>query len=234
MFECDHRFRKGEIAFGCRRCNYDLCATCYQGKTTPFCSHSLSIYNCNRKRSCNECDRDFQRGESVYGCKMCHYDQCEQCHKAKSAVSSRVRVACAHALACSTMKTRGFTCGECCQLIEKGELVYRCDQCDHDRCGKCQLSRTVVKPLCTHALSEYTCNKFRHCDECDRDFWIGERVYGCKICQYDQCKKCHRSKAGLGARGKEVCTHGLAEVLAEFLSEDIIDPLVDRLSRLRV
>ncbi len=48
------------------------------------CLHELSkITFAEDDRFCDECDRDFRRGDQVHSCRQCGYDQCSDCQKSK-------------------------------------------------------------------------------------------------------------------------------------------------------
>ena len=89
-FRCDGCMKSAkptDTLYGCRRCNYDLCESCYgknQSKIKCEKGHTL-IYTLNRKYStagyiCDKCFTSFKRGKS-YHCKYCEYDLCSKCHE---------------------------------------------------------------------------------------------------------------------------------------------------------
>jgi len=52
----------------------------------PICPHDLSNYD---GVLCDECSRSFPRGSDLHGCRLCDYDQCQDCNRTKSSVAAR-------------------------------------------------------------------------------------------------------------------------------------------------
>eukprot|EP01083_Nonionella_stella_P170556 580666_1 len=87
---CGSKKREGDVMFGCRECNYDVCGKC-NGK-----EGAIDIVTCSKGHElrhkatgyaggyiCNEC-RSTSSDKVAMHCDECQYDLCDTCYDAKA------------------------------------------------------------------------------------------------------------------------------------------------------
>ena len=81
---CGEILAQDSVMFGCRKCNYDLCANCVMNDCPKGCG--LTEFQTPHPRySCDGCwkrtgvKRQLPTGTTMYGCRACNYDLCEDC-----------------------------------------------------------------------------------------------------------------------------------------------------------
>ena len=81
---CGEILAQDSVMFGCRKCNYDLCANCVMNDCPKGCG--LTEFQTPHPRySCDGCykrtgvKKQLPTGTTMYGCRPCNYDLCEDC-----------------------------------------------------------------------------------------------------------------------------------------------------------
>ena len=81
---CGEILAQDSVMFGCRKCNYDLCANCVMNDCPKGCG--LTEFQTPHPRySCDGCykrtsvKKQLTTGTTMYGCRPCNYDLCEDC-----------------------------------------------------------------------------------------------------------------------------------------------------------
>ena len=146
--------------YGCRKCNYDLCTNCNtkQGGTTKKKSnnsnadcmngHELKKFVPGRYGfGCDGCGRSIHPNETLYGCRRCDYDLCENCHQIKKSWTSqknegksKVRCDKGHSL----IGVIGWICNQCRQGFLSETMTYHCSTCQYDLCPGCHARKKGV------------------------------------------------------------------------------------------
>jgi len=67
-----------------------------------------------------------------------------------------------------------------------------------------QSTALELQPRCPHELPKYFISEADYfCDECGKALIVGQVVYGCRHCDYDQCAECNLTHANIGFRKKK-------------------------------
>ena len=75
---CGEVYEADSVMFGCRKCNYDLCANCVMNDCPK--NHGLAEFEVPRSSfSCDGCKKKMPIGSTLYGCRACNYDLCDDC-----------------------------------------------------------------------------------------------------------------------------------------------------------
>eukprot|EP00746_Dinoflagellata_sp_MGD_P011726 gnl/MRDRNA2_/MRDRNA2_124718_c0_seq1.p1 gnl/MRDRNA2_/MRDRNA2_124718_c0~~gnl/MRDRNA2_/MRDRNA2_124718_c0_seq1.p1 ORF type:complete len:792 (+),score=147.75 gnl/MRDRNA2_/MRDRNA2_124718_c0_seq1:94-2469(+) len=110
---CKKAFKKGTLLHGCRTCNYDECANCYDKKifslsTCPN-SHKLAMHSTPVDNwSCSLCENKFPAGTELYGCRECNYDECSNCFAATRDAKATIQRRQSRMIAPPSMPKLGF------------------------------------------------------------------------------------------------------------------------------
>merc|ERR1712130_36169 len=124
--------------YGCRKCNYDLCAKCNGGKVVNCAGkHGLVKFPTPQDGwYCSKCDYEFPKGTMLYGCRKCDYDLCAKCNgnnvpncKGRHGLSRFV----------TTGHDNTFGCDICKARFPSGTVMYGCRKCNYDACTKCYI-----------------------------------------------------------------------------------------------
>ena len=145
--------------FGCRSCDYDLCADCHAAPLVMNCRGRHGLVQFNPKESpsqlysCDLCLSPIQ--ERSQRCTICDFDVCQACYCAPKAAACSS----GHTLRAfrtpGTLTSPSYFCDRC-NSRAKGlkEIMYGCRQCDYDLCAECYvLSSAAANPDKIHVSS---------------------------------------------------------------------------------
>lgn len=100
------------------------------------CTHSLTAFlTPSAGYICDVCDRAMPQAATLHGCRVCDYDQCQECF-VKVRGETRKAV-CSHPLTPFLTPSAGFTCDECGKPMPQGASLLGCRTCNYDRCADC-------------------------------------------------------------------------------------------------
>ena len=84
--KCEVRVPKGTTFWGCRECDFDVCATCshleppIKHQLQCPANHFLLEYDTPFDGcSCSTCTNEFPKSSRMFGCRPCDYDLCASC-----------------------------------------------------------------------------------------------------------------------------------------------------------
>ena len=91
-YRCDGCKRLAQVdikMWGCRKCNYDLCKSCYNTSAAKCDSgHHLFLTNVRSSSTawkCSGCRTMSSASTKSYHCRICEYDLCSKCNTFKTA-----------------------------------------------------------------------------------------------------------------------------------------------------
>eukprot|EP01083_Nonionella_stella_P268368 907200_1 len=87
---CGLKKRKGDMMYGCRVCNYDVCAGCKEGVVRLVkCDAGHIMKHRPTTNTCSMCKRKNKSSDMVtWRCEPCQYNLCDKCYERKRDVKS--------------------------------------------------------------------------------------------------------------------------------------------------
>ena len=161
---CGKSLSANAQVYGCRHCNYDLCNNCNQkqGASSKKQNNNNSNADCENGHplkkfipgrwgyGCDGCGRSISPNETLYGCRKCDYDLCENCHSIKKSLSSqsnegksKIRCPKGHSLIGNinpynhSYGSIGWICNVCRQGFLSETITFHCSSCQYDLCNGC-------------------------------------------------------------------------------------------------
>ena len=131
---CSASLVPGATAFGCRRCDFDLCSQCYHEPLLQNCpgNHGLCHSDPADRRdlvfTCDLCDKPIPASGTtngvrggMYSCRECDFDICASCHRDPA----RAKCPGHHELKGSRTTDDGYRCDRCSKNCPAQTLLYR-------------------------------------------------------------------------------------------------------------